>query len=871
MARFAPLFSLKRVEFTMVYHKIRNYESSIAGVVIKTQPHNDTLCLGTMATFSVAAADTTGITYQWQEDAGMGFKNIVGATRTTLTLPSVSQDKIANKYRCLLTGNCTTASEAAALTLDSLPTITLEPQPQVACMGGDAYFMVIATSPRPMTYQWQFNSGVGFQNINGAINSTLSVANLGLNAQGFYRCTVSNGCSARHSIGVALSIPTDTVYYVDANAQGLDNGKNWANAFTSLQSALDRAKCAFVKSIYVAKGTYNPEAEPYDGTVEPSNQSTQTFYINTNIRLIGGYPTGGGTRNPKYNPTVLSNSQGRVLILRNTNATMILDGFTISNGNGGSADKSILWNDYTLSNANGGGIACVNATPTIRNCRFVDNTADNGGAIFAAIKTPASISDCIFESNGANYGGAVVLQNGSTTIKNCVFSENYGVFGGAISIDSSQTLTLSSCVFSHNEGDAEGGAVRIGQVGQTQAAIKNCTFVKNVLASGNNGAAICNTSTLELPVVNSIFYNNGGFGLPNIGRGTDILDSSNTAIFTKCMLQQSNLVCTNCISTNNTDPKFIDAINDPKGPDGIWATTDDGLALACNSPALNTGNDAFIDNSTDIIGRPRIAFTHSDLGAYEKYFDCDNNVSLRIKVFLQGPYDATTGLMKDSLRAKGFLPTQEPYTGLGFTHKGSGGGETVAPSVLGLTDNNAIVDWLFLELRDGSDSTRVVATRSALLQRDGDVVDLDGSASVTFSSVPIGNYYVAIRHRNHLPCRTSQAIPLSINAQNSLNFTNGSTPILGKNPLRAVGGVFALYAGDVNRDGQVAYTGSGNDRVAVLRIVGLNTVNNEYEGYYAEDANMDGTVRYTGAGNDRVVILSLVGLNSINNIIYQQF
>ena len=295
------------------------------------------------------------------------------------------------------------------------------------------------------------------------------------------------------------------------------------------------------------------------------------------------------------------------------------------------------------------------------------------------------------------------------------------------------------------------------------------------------------------------------------------------------------------------------------------------MTIRCNSITLNNGNDTLVDSPTDILGRPRISFGRTDLGAYESNFDCDNYVQLATKVLLQGPFNTTSELMHDSLRVRGFIPTEEPYTALGFTQKGNGGGETVGPSVLSKSGNNAIVDWIFLELRDASDSTRVVSTRSALLQRDGDVVDTDGDSPVTFSGAPVGNYYIAIRHRNHLSCRTRNTIPLHPTLDTTINFMDGSTRVVGTNPLRAMGRFFALYAGDANHDGKVAYNGSANDRVAVLRIVGLNTVNNEYAGYYNEDVNMDGKVRYTGAANDRVLILSLVGLNTVNNIILQQY
>lgn len=178
-------------------------------------------------------------------------------------------------------------------------------------------------------------------------------------------------------------------------------------------------------------------------------------------------------------------------------------------------------------------------------------------------------------------------------------------------------------------------------------------------------------------------------------------------------------------------------------------------------------------------------------------------VSLRIKVFLQGPYQAATGLMNDGLRTAGVLPTVEPFTGWGYTHVNGGGGETVQNGVFATTGRNAIVDWIWVELRSAANPTQVVATRSALLQRDGDVVDMDGVTPVEFRNSAEGAYYVAIRHRNHLGFRTLQTVFCS-KSTTVLSFTDASVPLYGTSALRQVAtGVYAMKSGDANRDGQI--------------------------------------------------------------------
>ena len=119
-------------------------------------------------------------------------------------------------------------------------------------------------------------------------------------------------------------------------------------------------------------------------------------------------------------------------------------------------------------------------------------------------------------------------------------------------------------------------------------------------------------------------------------------------------------------------------------------------------------------------------------------------ISLSAKAFLEGPYKTANGLMADSLRSNGLIPLTEPYTALGFDMAG-GGGETTTSGVFTTAGNDAIVDWVLVELRSTADPTVIVATRAGLLQRDGDIVDVDGSSSLSFP-LPNGNYQVAVRH-----------------------------------------------------------------------------------------------------------------------------
>lgn len=240
-----------------------------------------------------------------------------------------------------------------------------------------------------------------------------------------------------------------------------------------------------------------------------------------------------------------------------------------------------------------------------------------------------------------------------------------------------------------------------------------------------------------------------------------------------------------------------------------------------------------------------------------------SRLQLSVRVYLQGPFDTNLGRMRDLLRAGGYLPTSEPYTGMGFTQV-SGGGESVTPGIFDIAGPNAIVDWVLIELRDPADILHVIATRDALLRSTGDVVDVDGSTTVSMSANP-GSYYVCVKHRNHLPVLTQSTIAFST-SQVVVDFTNGSVPTYGTAAQQVMGSVLAMWAGDANSDRQLKYTGVGNDRDPLLVNVGSITPNNITVGYSRDDVNMDGTVRYTGTNNDRDVLLQNIGGATPNNV-----
>jgi hypothetical protein len=143
---------------------------------------------------------------------------------------------------------------------------------------------------------------------------------------------------------------TGTIAYVNSAATGASDGSSWANAFTSLQDALE-ASCSVIKEIWVAKGTYKPTTDP--------NDHLTSFQMKNGVALYGGFSGDGwetdkNQRDWKTNSTMLSgdvdnndiNTDGNDIdettsdiqgsnsahVINNNylDNTAILDGFTIT-------------------------------------------------------------------------------------------------------------------------------------------------------------------------------------------------------------------------------------------------------------------------------------------------------------------------------------------------------------------------------------------------------------------------------------------------------------------------------------------------------------------------------------------------------------
>lgn len=271
-----------------------------------------------------------------------------------------------------------------------------------------------------------------------------------------------------------------------------------------------------------------------------------------------------------------------------------------------------------------------------------------------------------------------------------------------------------------------------------------------------------------------------------------------------------------------------------------------------------------------------------------------NRASFNTKVFLQGAFTGTTGtaggLMRDNYRASSVLPSTQPYSGGKFVHLGvQGGTETFNPSILSVTGANAIVDWVFVTLHDATTPSIKYQTRAALLQRDGDVVDMDGVSPVSMPINSDGNYIISVGHTNHLSVRLPNASPMNLvenGVTPSWDFTTAASqayndvaittnlpmiPVTTSTFTRQclIGGNTDGVSSATINGRRIIYSGSGNDRGPILTTgLGGNatTTNTITVANFATmaryDLTLNGSIVYSGSGNDPLIISAALAGNT---------
>jgi hypothetical protein len=193
---------------------------TVVPVTITVQPLARSVVAGQTAIFSVVAAGSPTLTYEWQrsDDAGMNYNPIGGAVSASYSTPTTTViDDDGDRYRCVVTNDAGFVNSSEVILSVSAsataPVITVPTIPTVLdVLAGDVVVVSVTASGVPTpTYQWRRNGLI----INGATAASYAFTANMVDNNAAYICTVANSAgsavSPRQTLNVSPSLPSVTI------------------------------------------------------------------------------------------------------------------------------------------------------------------------------------------------------------------------------------------------------------------------------------------------------------------------------------------------------------------------------------------------------------------------------------------------------------------------------------------------------------------------------------------------------------------------------------------------------------------------------------------------------------------------------------
>jgi len=295
-----------------------------------------------------------------------------------------------------------------------------------------------------------------------------------------------------------------TIYVDNSVAPGGD-GSSWESAYKYLQDALDGANAtpdATALTVQIAEGLYYPD-EDEDGDQTNDDESAYFLVEHPNITVLGGFPSGGGARDPSTHLTILSGdiaqqdamippsegitenqkyayygySSEKLLHISGVPEyeTLVFDGLVITGQYG--SESAIYFNartapDYTTD---------PGCYASFRNLIVAGNLSE---------KAPLVVAGCSFEVSNARFFG-----NKGTGVRNAGAISFWSGYG-----DFDRPVEITNVSFENNEGDA--GVFRIENNGN-----QNTFNLTNVTFDSNEGAYYAAVYTDNVPYGELTFSN----------------------------------------------------------------------------------------------------------------------------------------------------------------------------------------------------------------------------------------------------------------------------------------------------------------------------------------------------------------------------
>ena len=438
--------------------------------------------------------------------------------------------------------------------------------------------------------------------------------------------------------GLATPAWAQTTLFVDADATGAEDGTAWADAYTSLQDALDAAATTVAgepdtEAIWVAAGTYYPD----EGASVTDDDRSASFALLADVAVYGGFDgtdgAGAGAlestlfqRNVLSNPTFLSGD------IEQDDPDPDGDGIIAEGDLTGGNSFHVVTVPEPAGSPPPARLDGFIVTAGLADGSFPDNA---GGGLFSD-DAPVVVVNTTFSGNRAVVGGGAHVRDGGKLARfvNVTFSGNRSTGDGGGVLCFSRNLELTNVAVFGNVSEDEGAGLDINQC--NNARLAHVTVALNQ-TDGRGGGL--NVDATGVSLVNAIVWGNtAGTDGPQIYVGNArsatldfvLLDGGCAAIFEN---GTGTATCTADILTD--DPRFAP----PARTAADAPFTDADLRLrngsGVMSPAIDAGDDGQIpadvadldldDNTTEdvpfdlnLLDRVQsVDGGGTDLGAYE--------------------------------------------------------------------------------------------------------------------------------------------------------------------------------------------------------------------------------------------------------------
>ena len=288
------------------------------------------------------------------------------------------------------------------------------------------------------------------------------------------------------------------VIYVKWDANGLNNGSSWKDAYRNLQDAISNAQSR--EQIWVAEGTYRPQYDEAD--------PRSAFHIGKGLSLYGGFvgtETDRRQRDPNAPPTIIRRcARGRIKHMIAAHGPFGLDGFTLSRDP----------NDRVTEPQPPPALVCAPFLADvggvlIKNCIFRNLIGSKGSALHAARWSHIRFIGCQFINNEAHSGGGVMYLDHCEQVylEQCVFSGNKsGARAGCIFNDHASDVVIRNSEFSQNVSRLGGGVIYNDH--SDSVRVSGCVFYANRCGQKEDGACIVNDHSHRMEVTGCRFESN---------------------------------------------------------------------------------------------------------------------------------------------------------------------------------------------------------------------------------------------------------------------------------------------------------------------------------------------------------------------------